>query len=91
MTEVSNTQLEQHYSTNTKINNLPKTVAEGPATLPQHHIFSDRDANIKLSEINSDIYEGSKKYKENNNTSFLKTLVATAIALLAIFGIKKLF
>ncbi len=72
MADVSNTNIDAHYSTNMKVTK-PKIVAyEAPPELPKHRLFSDKEATKKIQQINTDIYEGAKKEKSNHEFSFSK-------------------
>lgn len=91
MTEITNNNLQAHYSGNTKVNLVKKGVAEPPKELPNMHLYNDTDANKKLRAFNNEINEGCKKEKNKDFSLFLKTIVGTALAILALFGIKKFF
>ena len=53
--------LGAHYSTKTKVELPTDTVANGPETIPEVHLFNDFDANARLSAINKDIFESTQK------------------------------
>ena len=59
--------LAAHYSTQTKISIPKRVVAKGPTAVPEHHIFTDAEANAKLSAINKDIFEQSQKVPKPKN------------------------
>ena len=61
MTEITPQNLEAHYSTTPKVEKPQKVVVKGPENIPKVHVFNDIDANNRLSAINQDIYESSKK------------------------------
>ena len=67
MSEINNNYLEGHYSTETKVKRPKVTAAEAPASLPKRVLFSNEDANKRMQQINTDIYEGAKKEKAKND------------------------
>ena len=94
MTEINNI-LEGHYSTETKVKRPKITVAEAPAALPKHTLFSEKEAKQKINAINTDIYQGTKKEKAKNdfNTIFVhlpKEKKMKALATAGIAGINKI-
>ena len=50
MTEINKNILEGHYSTETKVKRPKITVAEAPAALPKHTLFSEKEAKQKKKE-----------------------------------------
>ena len=58
--------LEAHYTTESKVNRPKSMVAEAPAMLPKHNLFSNKEADKRIYAINSDIYEGAKKEQKKN-------------------------
>ena len=92
MTEVLNSQnLNAHYSTNTKVQRPERPVAFAPASIPQPHLFDDKDANNRLKAINQDIYFDSKKEEKKPVLKFLKFFGILVGSILAIKGIRTLF
>ena len=76
MTDVNNNILEGHYSCETKIKRPAMTVADAPAALPKHALFSENEANRRMKALNADIYEGTKKVADgevikNSNFKFV--------------------
>ena len=73
MNDISKTQnLEAHYTTSTKIVKPKHVVVEGPDNIPKYKIYTDREANKKLAELDKEIYESVKSKKiiqENNSNS----------------------
>ena len=67
MSEIKNNYLEGHYSTETKVKRPNIVAAEAPAILPKQKLFSNQDADKKMQQINTDIYEGAKKEKTKND------------------------
>lgn len=51
MTEINNNILEGHYSTETKVKRPKITVAEAPAALPKHTLFSEKEAKQRLMQL----------------------------------------
>lgn len=67
MSEINNNYLEAHYSTETKVKRPKLVAAEAPASLPKQVLFSNQDADKRMQQINTDIYEGAKKEKTKND------------------------
>lgn len=67
MSEINNNYLEAHYSTETKVKRPKLVAAEAPASLPKQVLFSNQDADKRMQQINTDIYEGAKKEKAKND------------------------
>lgn len=67
MSEIKNNYLEGHYSTETKVKRPKVVAAEAPASLPKQVLFSNQDADKRMQQINTDIYEGAKKEKAKND------------------------
>lgn len=61
MNEIKNQNLDAHYSSNPKVPPKERVVAQGPEDIPKYYLFNDIKANIRLGEIDKDIYEDSKK------------------------------
>ncbi len=53
---------DAHTSTNMKVERPKITAYQGPASMPQHNVYSDQKASLKIRQINDDIYEGSKGF-----------------------------
>ena len=51
MTEINKNILEGHYSTETKVKRPKITVAEAPAALPKHTLFSEKEAKQKINAL----------------------------------------
>ena len=67
-----NANLEPHYANNSKVTSKDKVVVKGPEEIPRYQLFNDAKANIRLSEIDRDIYEDSKKIpKKKDKNKFL--------------------
>ena len=93
MTDVNNNILEGHYSCETKIKRPAMTVADAPAALPKHALFSEKEAKQRMKALNADIYEATKKEKSKNefNTSlYFKIFGGVGIAAAGIAGISKI-
>ncbi len=67
MSEINNNYLEAHYSTETKVKRPKVVAADAPASLPKQVLFSNQDADKRMQQINTDIYEGAKKEKAKND------------------------
>ena len=92
MTQVSNPQpLNAYYSTDTKAHRPERIVVSGPDSLPNMHLFNDKDANNRLKAINEDIYSNYKDEKKSETKNFIKLFGGSIAIVLAILGIKKLF
>lgn len=93
MSEIRNNILEGHYSTQTKVKNPAREVAEAPAVLPKNKLFSEKEAKQKINSINNDIYEGTvkeRKKHEFNRSLYFKIFGGVAIAGVGIAGINKI-
>ena len=90
MSEINNNYLEGHYSTETKVKRPKIVVADAPASLPKQVLFSNKDADKRMQQINTDIYEGAKKEKsknEFNKSLFFKIFGGVTLATAGIAGI----
>ena len=94
MTEISgNTDIGAHYSSDMKVQKPKVTMYEAPPELPKHHLFSDKDATKRMQEINTDIYEGSRKEKSNNGfnrSTFFKIFGGITLTAIIIACIRKI-
>lgn len=63
--------LDAHYTTSPKVEIPQHVVVQGPETIPQYHIYTDREANIKLETLNNDVYEAVQKTPKKNKKKFL--------------------
>ena len=93
MAEINKNILEGHYSTETKVKRPKITVAEAPAALPKHTLFSEKEAKQKINAINTDIYQGTKKEKAKNDFNkslYFKIFGGVALATAGIAGINKI-
>lgn len=55
-----------------KVEKPQRVVVDGPNSVPKHHIYTDREANIKLEALNNDVYESVEKTnKKNKRKKFL--------------------
>ena len=93
MASISNNKnLEAHYSTNSKVQRPKITIANAPNNLPNSRMpYYDKDANKRMQAINDDIYKDYKSEKQRKFTGAFKFISATALAILTVLGIKKLF
>lgn len=95
MTDIAqnNFNLEAHYSNETKVKRPQITAAQAPGDLPTVHVFSDKDASKKMSVINNDIYEGTKKKKtkhEFNKSLYFKIFGGVTLLTAGIAGVSKI-
>ena len=90
MTDVSNINLDAHYSSNPKVVRTARVVASAPNTLPSTHLFDDKDANKRFETINNDIYEKRGVEEKKNANKFWKIFAGIVITILGIKGIQKL-
>ena len=89
---VENSDIGAHYSTDMKVAKPKLTVYEAPPELPKHHLFSDKDATKRMQEINTDIYESSRKEKSNHgysSSTYFKIFSGITLTALIIAGIRK--
>lgn len=56
-------QTEAHYSSNMKVERPKVIPSQGPSVIGGKQVYSDKDANLRMKQINQDIYENSKKYR----------------------------
>lgn len=92
--EIYSKMLEAHYTTETKIQPISNLIANPPATIPANKLFSDKEADKKLAEINNDIYIGAQKEKNNKNFKkklYLKILALVSLIVAGVAGYKKFF
>jgi len=72
MDEIIQTQnLNAHYSTTPKVVKPKYIVVEGPQNVPEYHIYTDREANIKLEKLNNDVYEAVQRTPKKSNKKIL--------------------
>ena len=93
MTEIPNNILEGHYSTQAKVKRPKTAVAQAPAVLPKHKLFSEKEAEKRINSINNDIYTGTldeKKKKDFNRSLYFKIFGGVAAATAGIAGINKI-
>jgi hypothetical protein len=88
---ITNKNLESHYSTQAKAQRPLNPVAKPPEVLPTGYAFSDSEANKKFNAINQDIYTKTKKAEKKDITTFAKVFGAGVASVLAYLGIKSFF
>lgn len=92
MSEVVNIQnTNSYYSNNPKAERKTHVVASAPENLPRHHLFNDTEANQKMSSINKDIYQASKKENKKDFRTFLKIFGGIVLTIFCIKNIRKFF
>ena len=91
MTDIN---LDAHYSNNMKVKRPLVNLAEAP---PSHihntKLFSEDDANQKVQQINTDIYESASKERAGNGFNrslYFKIFVGVALAAAGITGYGKI-
>lgn len=93
MSEIKNNYLEGHYSTETRVKRPKIVAAEAPAILPKQTLFSNKDADKRIQQINTDIYEGAKKEKTKNDFNkklYFKIFGGVALFSAGIAGVYKI-
>jgi len=90
MSEVTKNQnLNSYYTTSQKVDKPERIVVNGPESIPNQHVFNDREATLKWRKMNNDIYEGAKK-EEKKKSNVLNFIIGVGLAILGIKGIKYL-
>ena len=66
----TNVNTDAHYTTEMKVVRKDLPVITPPTNIPGTKLFSDKDANLRLNSINSDIYQGTKsKIKQHSDNA----------------------
>lgn len=86
-----NIDLNSHYSSNVKVTKPSYMVVSPPNNLPNQHLFNDIDANIRMRNINNDIYQNTKSEKKKPLINYLKFLAGFVLVLLGVKGLSKFF
>jgi len=61
MDQIAQTEnLNAHYTNNPKVVKPQHVVVTGPDNVPKYHIFTDREANMRLAALNNDVYVSVK-------------------------------
>lgn len=63
--------LNAHYTTSPKVVKPKHVVVQGPENIPVYHTYTDREANIKLEQLNNDVYEAVQRTPKKNKKKFL--------------------
>ena len=61
----SSQNLNAYYTTNSHISKPQHVVVQGPENIPHNYVYTDKEANEKLSVINQDIYVSTQKASVN--------------------------
>ena len=85
------TNTNSYYTTNAKVERRPKTVAVAPTTLSQNKVMSAKDAELKLKNINQDIYAETKSNQKSSVKSFIKWFCVGLAALLCLRWTRNIF
>ncbi len=73
-----------YYTTNAKVERRPKVVAVAPNTIPQGSLLSSKDVEIKLKNINQDIYTETTNNQKSSVKTFIKWFGIALAALLCL-------
>lgn len=82
-----------YYSTETKVQRPKIVPAEAPQALPTQHLISDKEMSNKMTQINTDIYQGAKKERskyEFNRGLYFKIFGGVTLLACGIAGYKKI-
>lgn len=72
MDEISQTQnLNAHYTTVSKVKIPQHVVVEGPNNIPKRYVYTDKEANQKLTVLNNDVYESVSRVPKKEKKKFL--------------------
>ena len=63
--------LNAHYTTQSKVEKPERVVVNGPENIPKYHIYSDKEANEKLTALNNDVYISVKNTPKKSKKKFL--------------------
>lgn len=86
-----NYNIAAHYTNKPKVERPKRTIANGPGSLPNMHLYNDFDAKMRLREVDRDLYHSSQKEKRKPLNEFIKICGFSLLAILSIVGLKKLF
>ena len=64
--------LNAHYTTQAKVTKPERVVVSGPDNVPQYHIYSDKEANEKLTALNNDVYISVQKAPKPKKKKFFE-------------------
>lgn len=82
--------LDAHYSTTSKVTKPEaKVIVEGPPYLQSKPVFSDKEANKRIRELDKDVYQQYKNEKKSESRKFWSVFLASIVAILGIVGITK--
>ena len=62
--------LNAHYTTQAKVAKPERVVVDGPDNIPKYHIYTDREANEKLTALNNDVYISVQKAPKPKKKKF---------------------
>ena len=88
--QISNININPHYSNNLKAEPSKNVIVEGPQVLPKIYVFTDEDANKRFETINKELGIKTKKDKNKAFTNFWKVFGGVTLAIFAALGIKKI-
>ena len=82
--------LDAHYSTTSKVTKPDaKMVVEGPPYVENKAVFSDKEANKKIRELDRDVYQQYQKEKKRESRKFWSVFLGSIATLLCVVGISK--
>ena len=91
MTQIpNNININQHYSSNPKVQKPKPVVVTGPQSLPSRHVFNDTEANRKIAEVNRELNQKSKREKAKNSRNFMIAFGGIVLTVLAALGLKRI-
>ncbi len=88
---MSEININQHYSSNPKAERTIRAVATAPEHLPSYSLCRDEDMNKRMSALNNDIYQGSKREKNKKEKTFLKCFGGLVLFVIGFRWIKNTF
>ena len=71
--------LNAHYSTQTKVERPKYTVATPAQNLPSYHIYTDEEANRRLSALNDEINTASNRVRPRRSKKDSKSTALTRV------------
>lgn len=82
--------LDAHYSTTSKVAKPEtKVIVEGPPYVQNKPVFSDKEANKRIRELDKDIYQQYKKEKKSECRKFWIVFGGSIAVILGVIGITK--
>ena len=91
MSQISNININPHYSNNLKTEPSKNVIVEGPPIVPKVHVFTDTDAKRRFETINKELSIKTQKDKNKALINFWKVFGGIVLTILAAIGLKKIF